>query len=308
MKFWVGLTDYEWFLSRLKPDELNFWQPSAEWRFSVLQPGEIFLFKLHSPRNFIVGGGVFSSFSVLPISLAWEAFGQKNGAVSEEVMRAQIIQYKRKEIGDFDDFNIGCVILTQPFFFPESDWFPVPEWSREIVRGKTYSLDSPSGQLIWKHLSPALQGIREFGLDQEARRIDEEHSRYGKDMLIHPRLGQGAFKVSVTDAYARSCAISEEHTLPALEAAHIKPYGLHGPHQVKNGLLLRSDIHRLFDKGYITVTPDLSVEVSRRLREEFENGRYYYPFDGSKLHHLPRNPTDYPSREYLIWHNENVFK
>jgi putative restriction endonuclease len=310
MKFWVGLTDFEWFqfLSKLKPDELNFWQPSAESRFSALEQGEIFLFKLHSPRDYIVGGGVFSSYSILPISMAWDAFGQKNGANSLELMRAHIIQYKRKEIDEFEDFNIGCIILTQPFFFSESDWFPVPEWSREIVRGKTYALDSQAGQLIWKHLSPALQRIHDFGLDQDARRIEEEQSRYGKDTIIHPRLGQGAFKVSVTDAYRRSCAISEEHTLPALEAAHIKPYGMHGPHQVNNGLLLRSDIHRLFDKGYITITPELKVEISRRIREEFKNGRYYYPFDGAKLHHLPLNPADYPSREYLIWHNENVFK
>jgi len=309
MKFWVGLTDYEWFrfLSRLKPDELNFWQPSADSRFSALQPGEIFLFKLHSPRNFIVGGGVFSSFSVLPISMAWDAFGQKNGAVSEEVLRTQIIQYKRKEIGDFEDFNIGCVILTQPFFFPESDWFPVPEWSPQIVRGKTYDLDSIAWKKIWQNLLPALQRCHEFDLDKEAKRINEEYPRYGKEMLIRPRLGQGAFKIAVTDAYGRSCAISEEHTLPVLEAAHIKPFSFQGPHQVRNGLLLRSDIHRLFDKGYITVTPDLRVEVSRRLKQEFENGRSYYPFHGKKLHHVPFSPDDLPSKELLIWHNENSF-
>jgi len=310
MKFWVGLTDYEWFrfLSALKPDELNFWKPSAESRFSALQPGEIFLFKLHSPRNYIVGGGVFSSYSVLPISMAWEAFGEKNGAESFEVMRSQILQHRSKKIGEFEDFDIGCIVLTQPFFFPEEDWFPVPEWSRGIQTGKSYNLETPGGRQIWKDLSSTLQKYREFGLDQEVRRIEEESPRYGRETLIHPRLGQGAFKVAVIDAYSRSCAISEEHTLPALEAAHIKPYGFHGPHQVKNGLLLRSDIHRLFDKGYITVTPDLKVIVSRRIREEFENGRYYYPFDGSQLQNLPRNLADYPTKEYLIWHNENVFR
>jgi putative restriction endonuclease len=112
----------------------------------------------------------------------------------------------------------------------------------------------------------------------------------------------------VTDAYGRACAITEEHTLPALEAAHIKPYGDSGPHAVYNGLLLRSDVHRLFDKGYITVTPELRIEVSRRIREEFENGRYYYPFHGHKLHHLPIDLADHPSRELLVWHNEKIFK
>ncbi|MBN1869535.1 MAG: HNH endonuclease, partial [Candidatus Omnitrophica bacterium] len=305
-----GVTDDEWhlFLSGLKPDELNFWKPSPRSNFTALRPGEFFLFKLHSPRNYIVGGGVFSSYSVLPISMAWDAFGEKNGAPLYEVMRAQILGHRSDKIGEFEDFDIGCIILTQPFFFPEEDWFQVPEWSREIVTGKTYTLDTPGGRQIWKDLSSALQKYREFGLDQEMRRIEEESPQYGKETVIHPRLGQGAFKISVTDAYSRSCAISEEHALPALEAAHIKPYSLSGPHQVKNGLLLRSDIHRLFDKGYITVTPDYHVEVSRRLKDDFKNGRYYYPFHGSNLANLPRNQADLPSKEFLIWHNDNVFR
>jgi len=114
--------------------------------------------------------------------------------------------------------------------------------------------------------------------------------------------------VGVTDAYKRSCAIAQEHSLPALEAAHIKPYGESGPHAVYNGLLLRSDVHRLFDKGYITVTPDYHIEVSRRLREEFENGRHYYSFHGKKLCRLPVRRPDWPSNNFLKWHDENLFK
>ena len=58
-----------------------------------------------------------------------------------------------------------------------------------------------------------------------------------------------------------------------LEAAHIKPYAATGPHLVANGLLLRSDFHILFDDGYITVTEDLRVRVSGKIKEKFENGR-----------------------------------
>ena len=81
MKFWIGVTNNEWFnfLSTRTPDEVNFWQPGGT-SFRVLEPGEPFLFKLHSPLNFIVGGGYFVRHSVLPISLVWEAFGEKNGA------------------------------------------------------------------------------------------------------------------------------------------------------------------------------------------------------------------------------------
>jgi putative restriction endonuclease len=81
MKIWVGITDYDWFsfLRGLAPDEVNFWQPSGNRRFKLLQPGEPFLFRLHSPRNFIVGGGFFFRYSALPCSLAWPAFGLRNG-------------------------------------------------------------------------------------------------------------------------------------------------------------------------------------------------------------------------------------
>jgi putative restriction endonuclease len=112
----------------------------------------------------------------------------------------------------------------------------------------------------------------------------------------------------VTEAYRRACAITEEHSLPVLEAAHIKPYGEGGPHSVNNGLLLRSDLHRLFDRGYITVTPEYKIEVSRRLKEEFENGRSYYPYHGQRLGHLPQSPADQPLLELLTWHNENAFR
>lgn len=142
---------------------------------------------------------------------------------------------------------------------------------------------------------------------EPALRIDEERDRYGKKILIRPRLGQGSFKIVVTDAYRRSCAITKERVLPVLEAAHIKPYSESGPHEVRNGLLLRSDMHKLFDRGYLTITPNLHIEVSRRIKEEFDNGEYYFTFHGRHIN-LPRNPVDQPSDEFLTWHNENIFK
>jgi putative restriction endonuclease len=91
---------------------------------------------------------------------------------------------------------------------------------------------------------------------------------------MRPRLGQGTFRVLVTDAYDRRCALTNEKVLPVLEAAHIRSYAEDGPHRVDNGILLRSDLHILFDRGYLTVTPSLRVEVSRRIHDEF-NGRVH---------------------------------
>jgi putative restriction endonuclease len=314
MKLYVSVTDNNWFdfLSKIPNiDEVNFWQPSADSRLKSLKAGDLFLFKLHRSektgnRDLIAGGGVFASFSIYPISLAWEAFGNKNGAGSYAEMRRQIIHHKRTQ-DPFEDFKIGCIILTQPFFFAESEWFPAPEWSQPIVRGKTYALDSEAGQFIWKNLTQIWEQRKVFDLDKEALRIEEEHARFGKETIIRPRLGQGAFKIVVTDAYGRSCAITRERALPVLEAAHIKSYSDGGPHEVNNGLLFRSDMHRLFDKGYITVTPSLHIEVSRRIKDEFDNGEYYFTLHDNTIH-PPQSPIESPSKEFLIWHNEKIYK
>src|SRR5215472_14790562 len=98
MNFYVGITDRDWFdfLSGMPGlDEVNFWQPSGNVQFKRLQPGEPFLFKLHSPDNYIVGGGFYSHFTILPASIVWKAFGEKNGARNEEEMRSRIARYRK---------------------------------------------------------------------------------------------------------------------------------------------------------------------------------------------------------------------
>ena len=132
-------------------------------------------------------------------------------------------------------------------------------------------------------------------------------ARYGAEQVIRPRIGQGAFKVLITDAYHRRCAITGEKTLPVLEAAHIKPYSMDGPHAISNGLLLRRDFHTLYDRGYITVDENMTVEVSTRIKEDFGNGREYYTHHGSKLIVLPERMDQMPDPQYLKWHNDNIY-
>ena len=299
----IAVTDDDWFeILRRHPslNEVNFWAPSAA-NFRALQPGELFLFKLHAPRNVIVGGGVFAYANTLPCSLAWEAFGETNGAYSAQEMRTRIAKYRRADPNDRSDFSIGCRILTQPFFFEEPDWIPVPaNWSPNIVSFKTYNTGNDVGLQLWEAINDRLN--RERGSE-----LAEAGARFGEPQLIRPRLGQGAFRVLVTDAYGRCCAVTHERTLPALEAAHIRPYGDGGEHEAWNGLLLRRDIHRLFDTGYVTVTPDLDFEVSRRIREEYENGRHYYALHGTRIA-APERLDERPDPGVLAWHNEHRFR
>jgi putative restriction endonuclease len=110
----------------------------------------------------------------------------------------------------------------------------------------------------------------------------------------------------VTDAYARRCAVTGEKALPVLEAAHIRPVSEGGQHLISNGLLLRSDVHTLFDRGYVTVTPSYEFRASNRLRDEFDNGEEYFAMQGRNLWLPPAN-TDRPSFEFLEWHNDVMF-
>jgi len=105
----IAVTDDDWFEMLRQPPgraEVNFWAPSGV-GFQALEPGELFLFKLHSPRNYIVGGGIFAYANVMPCSLAWAAFGEANGAGSSQEMRTRIAKYKKIDPADRSDFTIG---------------------------------------------------------------------------------------------------------------------------------------------------------------------------------------------------------
>ncbi len=301
----IAVTDKDWFdllRQQTSLEEVNFWSPSPR-NFQALKQGELFLFKLHSPLNYIVGGGIFAYSNNLPCSLAWEAFGEANGAHSLREMRKRITHYRRVGAEERTDFEIGCRVLTQPFFFDEKDWIPVPpSWAPNIVSFKTYNTNDVEGFAVWEAVSSKLLQPDPEGFDE-----DEPIKRYGEPRLIQPRLGQGAFRILITDIYQRRCAVTMERTLPALEAAHIRPYSEGGAHEARNGLLMRRDIHSLFDAGYVTITPELNFEVSRLIKEEFDNGRHYYALHG-KLINPPQDITQQPDAAALAWHNENCYR
>ena len=138
------------------------------------------------------------------------------------------------------------------------------------------------------------------------RKSEVDGPIFGDQVSISPRLGQGTFRVLITDTYERRCSVTRERTLPTLEAAHIKPVAEGGRHRLDNGLLLRSDVHRLFDAGYVTVAPDYKFRVSSRIREEFENGKEYYALDRTEIW-LPPSIESRPLRTALEWHADTVF-
>jgi putative restriction endonuclease len=304
MRAYVGVTDGDWYRflrSRPDLDEVNFWQPSGGRTFHAIQPGEPFLFKLHYPDNAIVGGGTYVWSTSFPLSITWEAFAEKNGASTIAEMRARIEHYRKRKNRLNEDCVVGCLILEDPFFFDESDWIPAPpDWRPNIVQGKTYDLDALAGRRLWN----LVLDKRRIALTRA--RLDPTAPMYGDPILVRQRLGQGAFRMLVTDSYQRRCAVTRERALPVLQAAHIRPVSEGGRHLISNGLLLRSDVHTLFDRGYVTITPKFEFKASRRLRIEFQNGEEYFAMEERDLW-LPPKAEDCPSQEFLEWHNDIMF-
>lgn len=308
-KGYVGLTDPEWYsflATHPHVDEVNFWQPHGGRAFRALAPREPFFFKLRAPLKGIAGFGFFERYESLPAWLAWECFGKMNGAPDFASMVDRIVQLRGSGDAVTGSFQIGCIMVTAPFFFGREEWIEPPtDWAKSgIQQGKSYALDSGEGaRLLRQCVERAQRDNRYWNVE----RVAEDPARYGTPTEIRPRLGQGLFSLAVRDAYSGACAVTGEHSSPVLEAAHIIPYARGGEHRVSNGLLLRSDLHRLYDRGYVTVTPDYEFKVGKRLREDFNNGRSYYSLSGTKIA-LPAQETLRPSRERLDWQMNQVFQ
>jgi putative restriction endonuclease len=304
VSLYVANTDNDWFdflSSRDELTEVNFWQPGGK-AFHAIGPGELFVFRLKSPRDKIGGFGVLSNSSVLPLQIAWEAFEEANGVASYAALRTAIAKYRPDEnVGS--STNIGCRILVEPVFFPPNAWINLPDsWSKNIVGGKRYSTENEDGLRLWEQL----QDIERSFPPPLSTGFGEPIARYGSPTLITPRLGQGAFRIAVTEAYGRQCAVSDGKVLPALDAAHIRPYAEGGMHVKSNGILLRKDIHCVLDAGYATVDTDYRFVVSKKVKEVFNNGEEYRRLHGKKLR-LPAQQSDWPDLQSLQWHNSEKF-
>ncbi|MEU7618888.1 HNH endonuclease [Micromonospora rifamycinica] len=308
MKAFVGVTDEKWYrylAARPGLTEVNFWRPSGG-GFRALTAGEPFFFKAHYPLNRVVGGGFFSGFTQLRISEAWELFGEANGVASLDDMRRSVGRYRRQPIGPDEDPVIGGIFVRDAVFFPDGSTVdPPPGFASNVVQGKTYDLADASVREYFELLIHRLIGTTvELDLAAPWHRPGPV---YGDPRLVPQRLGQQSFKAVVLGAYDRRCAITGNRVRPVLQAAHIRPLPVGGEHRIDNGLLLKSDVHILFDRGYLGVDPKYRLLVSPRLRSEFGNGDQFYAKAGTQIG-VPERRGDRPRAEFLEWHLDTVFK
>ena len=260
------------------------------------------MFKLKRPNNHIAGGGYFTKYLELPVSLAWEVYGRTNGLNSYEEFLQKMQFFHKTNL----EPNIGCIILNEVFYLEDESWISMSKfWQNSIVRGKSYSSEKADG----KYILDGLKLGEIFNQKQIGAYVSESLEKYGKQISIKPRLGQNTFRALVTYAYKGKCAMTGESTLPVLEAAHIRPFSEEGSsHSLNNGILLRSDFHTLFDRGLVTITTQYKIEISSKIQSEWFNGKAYYRLHGESLQSLPKNSNERPAPEMLRWHNENKFQ
>lgn len=312
MRGYVGVTDGEWFrFLAARPEEtgglVNFWKPGGG-PFRALQAGEPFFFKTHAPHNRVVGGGFFSGYAAMPVTEAWETYGEANGVSSLEQMLARIAHYRREPVGAHEDPVIGCVFVRDVTFFPDDmAQSPPPGFKLNIVQGKGYEMGEPG---VAGYFGDLMQLVLGEPIPVELDMGTPWHLAgpvFGQPRLAPNRLAQGAFRSVVLTAYRDRCAITGSRIRPVLQAAHIRPVTRGGENRLDNGLSLRSDVHTLFDAGYLGVAPGHELLVSPRLRTDFGNGEEFYSKQGDVID-LPGRKPDRPAREFLEWHRDTVFK
>jgi putative restriction endonuclease len=119
---------------------------------------------------------------------------------------------------------------------------------------------------------------------------------------VRDRAGQAMFRQRVLAAYGYRCCVTGESTVDVLDAAHIQPYVNRESNHIQNGLALRTDLHKLFDAGLVTIDDDYRLVVSKRLKSKGYVARH-----GQEVF-VPDEDSRKPSREALKVHRTIVFR
>lgn len=147
--------------------------------------------------------------------------------------------------------------------------------------------------------------LGELDVDGSAEPFDPTGIEDGREKVLTAvvrRQGQATFRRSLMRAYGGRCAVTGCAVEPLLEAAHIRPYFGPETNHVTNGLLLRADMHTLFDLGLICIGEDMRIIVAKRL-----TGTDYDQLSGQLLI-LPEMTADRPNGPAIQWHRETVGK
>ncbi len=301
----IANTGFGWFAHFLHraepPDEVDFWQPSPP-GFKAIPPGAPFFFRLGAPHKAIAGYGFFARYERVPAWLAWESSAM-NGPIAEIAARIEAI---RRRSGSTlltrpQDNEVGCTMISQPVFFARGDWVADhADWHPRIQGGKTIDVSPVTASAS----SPsALSARRGFGRRRSRSQTTSTASARRRSCS---HASARAPSASPSPAPTASAPPSGNHSLPALEAAHVRPYADGGAHALPNGL-------RCAPTSTASTTPATSpsrrttASASATTRRRFHNGREYERFAGRAIT-VPRTLPDQPNPELLDWHAVEVFQ
>ena len=294
---YIGNTDHDWFnFCKNHPEltEVNFWQPSAK-KFRVVDEGAIFFFRRKAPINLIGGFGTLVCSENASIGRLWADLEISNGIESEQDFIDRVKRYRKSEYVDQHTL-VGFKILIDPVFLDEKDWFELPkDWSENIVTGKAYSSDSNGGQyLLKKYRELQKETTQSEDKYKEIFGFEESPQAGYKTGKAKIRIGQNLFRLSLLSAYQGRCAVTGTDVPEVLDAAHIQKFSENPNHAINNGLLLRKDIHTLFDCGYLEITEDYKVQLTEKFKLSHEKSSSYIQYEGKKIT-LPKNKKHWPT-------------
>ena len=133
----------------------------------------------------------------------------------------------------------------------------------------------------------------------EASQKNNQVSRILREISV--RRGQSKFRTQLLSLYGETCSVTNWNSRITLEAAHIVPVSDKGNNDVSNGILLRSDIHTLFDLNCLAIDPmNWKVTLSPLVRDT-----KYSELEGRRIN-LPASLADYPSKSRLLEHFKNL--
>lgn len=175
-------------------------------------------------------------------------------------------------------------------------------WDRQ--KNQRLTSDGPANvldstpQTIRRLSETEMQRLRRWRSSAGMPTPELERGKLRRQQEVTLRQGQPEFRERLLLAYDGRCAITGCSTAEALQAAHIEPYDGRATNKTSNGLLLRADLHTLFDKGLLWINADYSVSFADEVTDSA-----YRRLAGRALT-LPKHNVDRPSKAALRDHRQ----
>lgn len=253
-------------------------------------------------HQYIIGGGYFLCHTIIDIESCWNQFGVRSGYLTYQ----EFLKRAKEFEADISD-PLNCYLCNGSFIFIKDKIIEIP-YEVKI------NLDRKSRALVSAN-EPFGLFLKKVSLQRRVEQLSVNSNDstwpgiYYKATMHKSRSMAAQFKARMLSIYDFKCAITGCTVGSVLSIAHIKTLYDDRYLMPDNALILRSDIHMLFSKGFITAYYDnddtVLIRVSKRIKMDVDP--MYKFLDGAKLT-LPENREYWPNKEYLTWHNQVRFE